>query len=143
MDGTGARLWGGRWNSPGIGPIYTAENYSGALLEILVNKGNPSAPQEFQYCSIDVPDSVAVEDSGFPPEELDGRSTAVVGDKWWKAGKFAVLRVPSAVTRIEYNFLINPLHEAYRHIKASHPKPVWMDSRLTLRLKRTGEEMAK
>ena len=134
MDGTGARLWGGRWNSPGFGPIYAAENYSAALLEIVVNNGNLSAPVDFQYCSIDVPDSVAIEDSGVSPEELDDRPTVIIGDKWWKAGKFAVLRVPSAVTRIEHNFLINPLHEAYSLIRPSRPKPVWLDPRLSKQL---------
>ncbi len=130
MDGTGSRLWGGRWNSPGIGPIYAAENYSAALLELLVNQGNLSALNDFHYCSIDVPDFVAVEDSGFPEEKLEGASTTAIGDKWWKAGQFALLRVPSAVTRVESNFLINPLHAEYDHIKPSEPKPVWMDPRL-------------
>jgi RES domain-containing protein len=37
LSGTGARLKGGRWNPPGIPVIYTSENISLALLEILAN----------------------------------------------------------------------------------------------------------
>jgi RES domain-containing protein len=36
FDGTGAALFGARWNSPGKPVIYAASTYSGALVEILV-----------------------------------------------------------------------------------------------------------
>ena len=32
FDGTGAKLTGGRWNSPGRPVIYAAETFAGALL---------------------------------------------------------------------------------------------------------------
>ena len=37
FDGEGARLYGGRWNSPGHALVYTAENVSLAALELLVH----------------------------------------------------------------------------------------------------------
>ncbi len=37
FDGTGARLVGGRWNSPGKAVIYAAETFAGAVLEVLVH----------------------------------------------------------------------------------------------------------
>jgi RES domain-containing protein len=37
FDGTGARIVGGRWNSPGRPLIYAAETFAGALLEVLVH----------------------------------------------------------------------------------------------------------
>ena len=36
-DGTGARLHGARWNSPGRTVVYAADSFAGALLEILAH----------------------------------------------------------------------------------------------------------
>ena len=41
FTGEGARLYGGRWNSPGTAIIYTAESQSLAVLEILVHLDSP------------------------------------------------------------------------------------------------------
>ena len=35
FDGEGARLYGGRWNSPGLRMVYNSENVALAALEIL------------------------------------------------------------------------------------------------------------
>ena len=37
FDGEGARLAGGRWTSPGLRVVYTAENAALAALEVLVH----------------------------------------------------------------------------------------------------------
>ncbi len=37
FTGEGARQFGGRWNSPGVAIVYTAESQSLAALEILVH----------------------------------------------------------------------------------------------------------
>ena len=47
FDGEGARLYGGRWNSPGVPMVYLAENRSLALLEILVHTGNEELLQSY------------------------------------------------------------------------------------------------
>ena len=39
FTGEGAREYGGRWNSPGIPIVYTAEHASLAILEVLVHLG--------------------------------------------------------------------------------------------------------
>ena len=39
FNGEGARLWGGRWNSPGLPAVYCSQSLSLALLEILVHAG--------------------------------------------------------------------------------------------------------
>ncbi len=48
-DGHGALIYGARWNSPGRGPIYAAETYSGAMLEMLVRVGRMVVPPDYQY----------------------------------------------------------------------------------------------
>jgi len=131
MDGFGASMNGGRWNSPGVAPVYTAENYSGAFLELVVKLGRVAVNPVYHYCEITVPDEVAVEDSQFPLAEMDRESaTRKCGNSWWKESRTAVLRVPSAVTRVDGNFLLNPRHPQFALLKVSEPKPVWVDSRL-------------
>ncbi len=131
MDGMGASMMGGRWNSLGVGPIYTAENYSGAFLELVVKLGSVAVGPVYHYCEITVPDEVAVEDSHFPLAGLDRESaTRRYGNSWWKELRTAVLRVPSAVTRVESNFLLNPRHPQFGLLQVSGPMPVWVDPRL-------------
>ena len=131
MDGTGASIQGARWNSPGIAPIYTAENYSGAFLEMMVRLGRIVVPPDYHYCSIEVPDSVAVEDSRFPVEDVERESlTRRLGNTWWRESKTAVLRVPSAITRVDSNYLINPKHPDFPLLRPGDPKPVWVDPRM-------------
>ena len=54
FGGSGAMLYGARWNSPGRRVIYAAETYAGALLEILVHASG-SVPQSQGYVEIEIP----------------------------------------------------------------------------------------
>ena len=131
MHGTGASIQGARWNSLGIAPIYAAENYSAAFLEMMVRLGKIVVPPDYHYCSIEIPDGVAVEDSRFPVEDLDRESlTRRTGNTWWRESKTAVLRVPSAITRVGSNYLINPKHPDFPLLRPSDPQPVWVDPRM-------------
>lgn len=58
LDGEGARLYGGRWNSPGRPMVYTAANPSLVALEMLVHLDLPPelAPSDYRLLSIRVPD---------------------------------------------------------------------------------------
>lgn len=38
LFGTGARLYGGRWNSPGLGVLYTAGSRALAAMELAVRQ---------------------------------------------------------------------------------------------------------
>jgi Uncharacterized conserved protein len=44
FDGEGARLWGGRWNSPGRPAVYCAGHVSLAILEVVVHADLALAP---------------------------------------------------------------------------------------------------
>ena len=41
FDGTGARLRGARWNSPGRPVIYAADSFAGSILEVLAHALRP------------------------------------------------------------------------------------------------------
>lgn len=129
FDGTGARLVGGRWNSPGRAVIYTAETFAGAVLEVLVHANLGRVPRRHALVEITIPDTIATEIVA--PEDLPGWDaddqivSRAYGDRWLEEGRTAVLLVPSIVTRgREHNVLLNPEHRAFKKITVSKPQDV-------------------
>ena len=138
FDGAGARLIGGRWNSPGRPVIYAAETYAGALLEVLVHSNLGRVPKTHAAIEISIPDSIAVEsiDDLRPPgwDAEDQIVSSAFGDEWLDTRRSAVLLLPSTVLRgREHNVLINPEHPDFARIVASHPQDVQWDKRLFVR----------
>ena len=136
FDGSGAMLHGARWNSPGRRAIYASETYAGALLEILVHASGNVPPSQ-GYVEIEIP-------AGLPIEEIaaddvpywDAPSVDAArafGDRWYDERRTAVLVVPSVVTLVERNVVINHEHPDFAHIRASQPLPVRWDARLWTR----------
>jgi RES domain-containing protein len=133
FDGTGAMLRGARWNSPGRRVIYAAETYAGALLEVLVHASG-SIPKNQARIRIDIPAGIAIE--RVAPADLPGwdssgfAASRQYGDHWYDARRTLVLVVPSIVTRLENNVLINQDHPDFAKISATEPEPVYWDTRL-------------
>ena len=132
-SGEGARLYGGRWNSPGRAVIYACETYSGAMLEKLVHTSG-RIPKN-QVCVIfEAPDALKVTTiapAAVPGwERADMSASRAAGDAWLGAGKTAVLRVPSVVFPVERNVLLNPGHRDFKRIKVVSVEPVVWDERL-------------
>ncbi len=135
FDGTGARLVGGRWNSPGRPVIYAAETFSGALLEMLVHSNLNRLPRDHAFVRIIIPDDVSLErvDENDVPgwQDEDKAASQSFGDNWLAEQRSAVLLVPSLVTEgIEHNILIDPMHPDFSKIHASVPQDVSWDERL-------------
>jgi RES domain-containing protein len=137
FDGTGASLYGARWNSPGRPVIYAATTYAGAMLEILVHAGIGSVPRHTQWIEIKIPAGVSrecPEPAAFPGwDDEDCLASRAFGDAWLSELRSAVLLVPSVVTRRERNLLINPAHPDFPLLVASAPLPVQWDRRLYTR----------
>lgn len=126
-------LHGARWNSPGRRVIYAAETYAGALLEILVHASG-GVPRNQLYIEIEIPSSVSIEEvKSHDVPAWDSRSfeaSRTFGDRWYDERRTAVLLVPSLVTRIERNVVVNQDHPDFVRIHASQPLPVRWDARL-------------
>lgn len=135
FDGTGARLFGGRWSSPGRPVIYGSASFAGAILEILAHALRPrTLPGPHHAVTIDVPDRLVEE---LEPQDLPGwddrESPAArhFGDRWLSEGRSAVLVVPSLPSRpVGRNVVINPRHREARRIRVSAPFAVPWDERL-------------
>ncbi len=133
FTGEGAAKTGGRWNSRGVSVVYTSATKSLATLESLVHL-NP--PVTFTYVAFSMKfDDALVE--VFPIKNLpaDWRteppppSTKAIGDDWVKAGRSAVLALPSVITG-ETNYLLNPAHRDFKKITIGKAEPFVFDPRL-------------
>jgi RES domain-containing protein len=136
LDGEGARLAGGRWNSRGTAVVYASDSLSLAALELLVHCDPALLPDDLVAIAIGIPDGLAirrVEAADLPrswrrhpaPESL-----ARMGDEWAKGRTSAVLSVPSAVVPGERNVLLNPAHPDFRRIRAGRSEKFALDARL-------------
>ncbi|HEU0078456.1 MAG TPA: RES domain-containing protein [Longimicrobiaceae bacterium] len=135
LDGEGARIAGGRWNSKGIPIVYTAGSRALAALEVLAWTDPEDVPSDYEMVEIDVPEGASLEvvDPGqLPPDWRKPRNQAcrAVGDAWASAGRSAVLQVPSALIPEEPNFLINPRHSEAAGIRRVVSRPFSFDPRL-------------
>lgn len=137
LDGEGARLYGGRWNSVGIPLVYLSGSLSLAALELLVHVEPLLAPADLVAMKLEVP-SIASLGAYVPAEKLpvDWREypaqawEAELGDMFVADGSFLWLGVPSAIVAQEFNLLLNPAHAEARRIKIVSVEPFRFDQRL-------------
>ncbi|AWJ85652.1 hypothetical protein TSH58p_19010 (plasmid) [Azospirillum sp. TSH58] len=133
FDGTGAELHGGRWNSRGRRVIYGGESFAICMLERLVYTAIGRAPVSDRFVSMAIPDDVVetVDPAHVPGWDEPGCAAAgAYGDRWFDEGRTAVLLVPSAVTAIDRNIIINQRHPDAARIAVSAEQPVRWDPRL-------------
>jgi RES domain-containing protein len=135
-DGEGARRTGGRWNGAGTAVVYTSATLSLALVETLVHLPSGVLPA-FSAVPVDFDDSLVafLEDGDLPADWRSDpvpASTRAIGDAWVLAAKSAVLRVPSVIVPMEFNYVVNPRHPDFTQVNAGTPMPVPFDPRLPL-----------
>jgi RES domain-containing protein len=134
LSGAGSKMYGGRWNMPGIAAIYTAENISLAVLEILVNADKTNIPPSYFLLKLQVPDSLPFKlithTSLKEKWYADFEYAQFIGSNFLESGKEAVLKMPSAIIKEEYNFLLNPAHADFKKITIKESIPFDLDIRL-------------
>lgn len=133
LSGTGAMLYGGRWNNVGVPMLYTSANLSLATLEIIVNLSSIQITKGLYCCEIDFPDHLPITEIKELPERWNrfphiNKTTAIGSDFCKKNG--LCLKVPSAVINSEYNYLLNPNHASFDEIKVKDCRPMLFDHRL-------------
>ena len=137
LSGNGAKLYGGRWNSPGRAVLYTTENISLAVLEILVRADMQTIPLTYHLINIEIPDSMealSISTSKLKTSWKDDLGyTQWMGDEFIKFNKLLLLKVPSAVVDEENNYIINPAHADFKKVKISAVKKFMFDKRLFLK----------
>jgi RES domain-containing protein len=133
-DGDAARRAGGRWNSVGTAVVYTSATLSLALAEILVHISAGPLPA-YTAISIEFDDSlvsvlaatdVPADWNSYPPPA----STQAIGDAWVSDARAVILRVPSVVVPVEFNYVLNPSHTDFPRVRIGAPMPFPFDPRL-------------
>lgn len=134
LSGTGAKIFGGRWNSPGLPIIYTAENISLAVLEILARTDKYSIPISYCLIKIFVPDtatSILIQEKKLKTGwEFDPGYTQWMGDEFLKSNDALIMKVPSVIIPEETNFLLNPGHPDFKKVKITEADAFRFDKRL-------------
>ena len=130
LDGEGARLYGGRWNSAGRPMIYAAASPSLAVLEVLVHLDLPPElmPDDYRLLAIEIPDDAPIERLDRTPADEVGCVAA--GDDFLIRGGALVLLVPSVIVPQELNALINVRHAAMAGVRVVADQPFAFDRRL-------------
>lgn len=130
LSGEGARLFGGRWNSPGRPVVYTAETAALAVLEVRVHLDLTwdLLPADFVLVRIETGKR------GKTPIKAAAKATDEVayGDAWLHSLRSPLLRVPSAIVPESRNVLINPLHPDAASIAVASIRSFKFDQRLWL-----------
>ncbi len=134
LSGTGAKLFGGRWNSKGIPMLYVSEHISLAVLEMLVNNQFQDFSIELSLLRISIPDTIDVKEIKLTKLKSawneDHSYSKFIGNEFIKSKTNLLLKVPSAVVMDEHNFLINPLHTDFKKVKITEVKDFKTDKRL-------------
>lgn len=112
FSGLGGLYVSGRWHQRGQKIVYTAESLALATLEIFVHlesdrislvaiKIKTSEKQEIEEVSN--LSSNWQETEAYPQLQQ-------IGTEWLKSGRTPILKVPSVIVPVEFNYLLNPEH---------------------------------
>jgi len=135
--GEGGLYVDGRWHQPGRRIIYTAQSLSLAQLEVLVHIADRRQMPELVCGRGRIPEQVIIQT--LEPGVLSGEwrrfapysaQTQSLGSQWLAAASSAVLKVPSALSSSEWNFLLNPAHPDFQTLTLQQPEPFAMDPRV-------------
>jgi RES domain-containing protein len=135
FTGEGARLYGGRWNSPGKLVVYTAESRALALAELLVHLESAAVLSRYVVFQVEIEESYIAHlhlrdlPKNWQAEPAPKR-LQTLGDEWLDSGKSTALRVPSAIVMGEFNYLLNPSHPNFSKLRIHAPDKFPIDRRL-------------
>lgn len=132
LDGIGAKLRGGRWNSPGKPVVYTSSHLSLAVLEFMIHLevDAEDIPDDYTSIEIETADNIDIKKMRKKIDVHDIVATQAYGDEWIRSGKAHGLEVKSAVIPEEMNILLNPNHADMNTVKIKKIKPFEFDPRL-------------
>jgi RES domain-containing protein len=136
-SGDGGLHVDGRWHEQGRRIIYSAQSLSLAQLEVLVHIPNRQQAPQLIYAQAVLPETLQVQVTEiallpghwrqFSPYSEE---TQKIGMRWLAEAQSAVLKVPSAISEGEWNFLLNPAHPDFQKIQLGKPRAFTLDPRV-------------
>ena len=137
LSGEGARLNGGRWNHILTPCIYTSESRALAVLEYTVNVSIDDIPRSLSITAIEIPDTSI---KALTIADLPGNwttspapaSTKDFGTNLLTLSASPMIKIPSAVIKQEFNFILNPKHADAKSFKILGVEDFVYDVRIKL-----------
>src|ERR1035437_862982 len=126
-----------RWNSKGIQMLYFASSRSLACLENVVHRKPFELSLKFKVTVVDIPNNLVQDldinvltDKWNLPNSAAYKLCSKFGDDWILGMSSLLLKVPSAIVKDEYNFLLNPNHPDFVKVKITNIEPFYFDPRI-------------
>jgi RES domain-containing protein len=135
-DGDGARRYGSRWTPRGLPAVFTSATLSLAALERFVHIDPDLEPVDLVAIAVDIKTNIAIETVAVGDLPPDWRTypapptLALVGERWLRESRTAVLSVPSVVVPDERNFVLNPNHPDFARLVINPSEPFSFDPRM-------------
>lgn len=121
LTGTGAAMYGGRWNRKGTLVLSTGESKEIALLETIVHTP-PMIVPKLDIVTLEIPDDsiITIEIDMLPSNWESYPAPTVlseIGEQWIEDSKTIALKVPSCIIHSAYNLILNCRHIDYKKVK--------------------------
>ncbi|WP_181304066.1 RES family NAD+ phosphorylase [Rufibacter sp. XAAS-G3-1] len=134
LAGTGAAMYGGRWNKKGTPVLYTGESKEIALLETIVHTP-PMLVPETDILTLEIPDNSIkeIKISDLPKNWTDYPAPTIlseIAEAWVQKDETVALKVPSCIIHSASNYILNCRHQHYSQVKLIEIKDFHFDSRL-------------
>lgn len=136
LSGSGAAIYGGRWNPIGLPAVYASMDPATAALETFAHLGNHDRQQRVLVC-LQLPDQDALY-TALDPASLplgwdalpSGPASMEIGERFLDAGEHLGLWVPSILVPENRNIVLNPRHPAFAQVQLGPTRSFSFDARL-------------
>jgi RES domain-containing protein len=131
----------GRWNGSGRKVVYCAESIALAFLENMVRRQGVGFNSDFRIMILDIPDDLAAQTITVADLSDGWRSFTdysicqALGNAWYDAGTFPILKVPSAILPESANYVLHSLHDEFKRITLIGTTELVPDERIEALLK--------
>lgn len=134
LSGTGAKLFGGRWNSIGVPAVYTSFTISLALVELFIHKNTYDEILINHLMEITIADNISTKIDYNKLKQNwqnDESYCQYIGNQFLTAPTTIGMSVPSAIIEQENNLVLNPMSKDFnKKVKIKKVKPFLFDGRL-------------
>jgi len=134
LTGTGAALYGGRWNRKGTTVLYTGESKEIALLETIVHTP-PMLIPALDILTLEIPgDSITtLHTKQLPKNWTNYPAPTILSEiaaSWISEANTIALKVPSCIIHSSNLYILNCSHPDYNKVKLLDRSSFYFDSRL-------------
>lgn len=135
MQGTGGLYVAGRWHQKGTRISYTSASISLAKLEVLANSVG-KIPRSLALITLEFPDNAPMKMITADQLPVNWHhypclsQLSQLTENWLREGAAWIMRVPSAQSPTEYNYLLDPQHAMHGKLKITAVSDELFDQRL-------------